>query len=419
MKPSIYRSKSILFYCLFRFFEDFGLIYPVYMILFQRQGLSYVQISLALAVWTGSMLILEVPSGILADLWSRKAVIALSMVLKAGGFLIWAFKPDFTGFLIGFIAWGAEEAFCSGATDALLFDVLRQEKIEPAYEAAAGAGEVSAKAGIVTAMIAGGFLFDRHPQATMILSAAPMMMAGLCVLLIAERKETFRIRKPKSGAGRAGSLFRLGQAIREAARIPGLTLFIMLGSVVGASYGTVEEFDTLYGRRLGVPVGFIGLWGAFRFMVEGAGAALSPVLRRRFRLYRPGRLMLWMLAAGLVLLFGTLSPTPLLAPLYFAYYGMIAPALVIYQGAFQRRIGSTGRATLSSLASFLSNGAGMGLGILFGLITQHWGLSALFRSGAAVTMIAVALYALYSARAGRPARNRTSARHPKAPRDEG
>ena len=387
MKASVYRSKSVLFYCLFRFFEDFGLIYPVYLILFQRQGLSYLQISLLLAAWTGTMLVLEVPSGLLADLWSRKAVIALGTVLKAAGFLIWALKPDFTGFLLGFLAWGAEEAFCSGTTEAMLFEALRRERRESAYEAAAGAGEVAAKAGLVTAMVAGGFLFERHPTATLLLSAAPMLLAGLFVLFVAEGRD--------HRAGR-GPLPRLGQAIREAARTPGLLPFVLLGSVVGASYGAVEEFDTLYGRQVGVPVGFLGLWGALRFAVEGAGAALSRVLRRRLRLYRPGRLLLWMLAASLVLLAGTLTPSPLLAPLYFAYYAMIAPALIVYEGALQRRLGPSGRATVSSLASFLTTGAGMGLGLLFGLTAEGLGLPALFRIGAVVTMASVAGYALYA-----------------------
>ena len=42
-----------------------------------------------------------------------------------------------------------------------------------------------------------------------------------------------------------------------------------------AAYGTVEEFDTLYGLHVGVPAAFIGLWGALRFAVVAIGAALS------------------------------------------------------------------------------------------------------------------------------------------------
>jgi hypothetical protein len=137
--------------------------------------------------------------------------------------------------------------------------------------------------------------------------------------------------------------------------------FVLMGTAVMAVYGTVEEFDTLYGLHLGVPAAFIGLWGALRFAVVGIGAALASLLRRRLSLFRTGRLLAWMLGAGLALLLGTLS----------------------------------------SLASFLTTGSSMGLGILLGLAADHWGLPALFRIGAALSM-AAAVYAMSCARvAGR------------------
>ncbi len=193
--------KTRLFYCLFRFFLDFGLIYPVYLLLIQRQGYTYVQISVLLSVWAGASLLLELPSGILADLWSRKAIVALSMVLKAGGFLLWTLLPDFTGFLLGFIAWGAQEALTSGSSEALLFDALKIEGRESDFEAVAGAGEMASTVAIAAAMIAGGFLFERLPRLTILLSAASVLAAGLCVLPIPEQKDQFR---PHGGSWRQG-----------------------------------------------------------------------------------------------------------------------------------------------------------------------------------------------------------------------
>jgi hypothetical protein len=374
------------------------LIYPVYLLLLQRQGLSYVQISLLLSVWAGSALLLELPSGMLADLWSRKAIIALSTVLKAGGFLIWAIWPNFTGFLLGFILWGAQEAFCSGAEEALLFDALKIENAESAYEAAAGAGETASTAAIASAMIAGGFLFERHPRLTHFLSAFFVLLAGLCALGVAEKGKLFRSQGRGRGAAFGDSLRQLGRAVRETAAVPGLKAFGLLGVAFMAAYGTVEEFDTLYGLHLGVPEGFIGLWGALRFAVVGGGAALASLLRRRLSLIRTGRLLVWMLGAGLALLLGTFSASAWVAPLYFAYYGMFASADVLYQGSLQRRIPSSSRATLSSLVSFLTTGLSMGLGILLALAAERWGLPALFRGGAALSMAAVAVYAATTAR---------------------
>ncbi len=351
-----------------------------------------------LSVWAGSSLLLEVPSGILADLWSRKAIIALSMALKAGGFLIWAFRPDFTGFLLGFIAWGAQEAFTSGSSEALLFDALKIEGKKSSYEAVAGAGEMASTAAIAAAMIAGGFLFESHPRLTLLLSASFVLLAGLCVLGVAEKKDLPCSRGWGRRAAPGGSMRQLGQAVRETAAAPGLKAFILMGAAFIAAYGTVEEFDTLYGLRVGVPERFIGLWGALRFVVVGVGAALASVLRRRLALFRAGRLLAWMMGSGLALLLGTLFASAWTAPLYFAYYGMFASADVIYQGALQRRIPSSSRATLTSLVSFLTTGLSMGLGILLGLAADRWGLPAVFRGGAALSIAAVSAYAVLAAR---------------------
>ncbi len=374
--------------------------------------MSYAQLSVLLSVWAGSSLLLEVPSGILADLWSRKAIIALSVVLKAGGFLIWAFRPDFTGFLLGFVAWGAQEALTSGASEALLFDALKLEGRESSYEAVAGAGEMASTAAIAAAMILGGFLFASHPRLTLWLSACFVLASGLCVLGVPERRD--RLRSGARGRGRcrsgarrasvAGSLRRLGQAVRETAAAPGLKAFLWMGAAFIAAYGTVEEFDTLYGLHVGVPEGFIGLWGALRFAVVGAGAALASVLRRRLALFRTGRLLAWMMGSGLALLAGSLFATAWASPLYFAYYAMFGSADVIYQGALQRRIPSSGRATLFSLVSFLTTGLSMGLGILLGLAADRWGLPAVFRGGAALSLAAVGAYAVLTARGARRAR---------------
>jgi MFS family permease len=320
----------------------------VYLLLLQRQGLSYVQISLLLSVWAASALLLELPSGILADLWSRKAVIALGMLLKAGGFLVWAFRPDFTGFLLGFIAWGAQEALCSGAAEALLYNALQLEDRESSFEAVAGAGELASASAIGSAMIAGGFLFERHPRLTLLLCSFFVLLAGMCVLGVREKN-----RRARSDAGfRAPDLRELGRSIRQAVAAPGLAAFGLLGAAFMAAYGTMEEFDTLYGLHVGLPVRFAGLWGALRLAVVGVGAALAAWLRRRLSLSRPARLLAWMAGAGLALLAGTLYARAWAVPLYFAYYFLFASADVVYWGALQRRLPSSSRATLTSLVSF-------------------------------------------------------------------
>jgi len=77
----------------------------------------------------------------------------------------------------------------------------------------------------------------------------------------------------------------------------------------------------------------------------------------------------------------------------FAYYFLFASADVVYWGALQRRIPSPSRATLTSLVSFLTTSLSLGLGVLLGWVADLWGLPALFRMGAALSIAAVAIYA--------------------------
>jgi MFS family permease len=98
------------------------LIYPVYTLFFEAAGLPLHQVSLLLALWSLPVVILEVPSGVLADRWSRKSMILLSCLLKAVCFLFWAINPSFLFF--AFVLVGVSEVFL-GAEEALL---LKPEK---------------------------------------------------------------------------------------------------------------------------------------------------------------------------------------------------------------------------------------------------------------------------------------------------
>ncbi len=57
---------------------------------------------------------MEIPSGIVADPWSRKWSLVAGMALKAAGFVVWLVRPDFAGFVL----WGLQEGICTGVVDA-------------------------------------------------------------------------------------------------------------------------------------------------------------------------------------------------------------------------------------------------------------------------------------------------------------
>lgn len=394
-------SRNTAAYLCFRFLQDFALIYPVYVILFRRTGLDYIQIAHLLAIWAAAVMILEIPSGILADLWSRRRSVFIALLLKAAGFLIWLLRPDFTGFALGFALWGFQEALCSGTVDALLYDALKTAGREASFERIAGYGVAAARAATGLALVLGGWVFSRSPGIVLLASSAAMVLSALSALFLTElradlntsdaaRRETKTV--PAVTSGLRSGLRDISKTVGDAWAVAGLVPFVLFAGFSVSVYGVLDEYDFLFGTLHGVPVAWIGVWGLVRFTIEGIGGAAAPRLARRFGEDYLRPLVAWIAAAGAVVVIGTIWMTPLFLPFYFCFYGMMAAAEVLVQGHIQRRIGSSGRATVSSMVSSVSTLFAIIQILLLGWISDAFSFELIFPVGGVMIVACAAVY---------------------------
>jgi MFS family permease len=117
------------------------------------------QIMILQAVYSISIVILEIPSGYFADVIGRKRTLILGTILAAVGFSIYSFSYGFLGFLLAELVLGFGQSFVSGADSALLYDSLLDNEKEKDYIKYEGRmvsiGNVAeASAGIVGGLIA-------------------------------------------------------------------------------------------------------------------------------------------------------------------------------------------------------------------------------------------------------------------------
>ena len=92
--------------------------YPLYALLFLDTGLSEAQISVLFALWSITAFVAEVPTGALADRWSRRGALVLAGGLQAAAFVIWTAAPGLVAFAVGFVVWGVGGALMSGTSEA-------------------------------------------------------------------------------------------------------------------------------------------------------------------------------------------------------------------------------------------------------------------------------------------------------------
>jgi MFS transporter, DHA3 family, tetracycline resistance protein len=90
-------------------------------------GLTPVQLILVGTALEISAFVFEVPTGIVADVYSRKLSIIIGYVLMGVGFLVEGFFPSFLPILLAQVIWGLGYTFTSGATQAWITDEVGEE----------------------------------------------------------------------------------------------------------------------------------------------------------------------------------------------------------------------------------------------------------------------------------------------------
>ncbi|MFV0438035.1 MAG: MFS transporter [Desulfopila sp.] len=130
---SPFAIRNIRLFIAFRILFSCRFYYPVFTILFLDYGLTIEQFALLNTVWAITIVVAEVPSGALADILGRKALLittALCMVIEMG---IIAFIPTtnitlvFWAFFINRVMSGLAEAMASGADEAMAYDSLSEQ----------------------------------------------------------------------------------------------------------------------------------------------------------------------------------------------------------------------------------------------------------------------------------------------------
>ncbi|MEY4520591.1 MAG: hypothetical protein RLZZ499_3191, partial [Cyanobacteriota bacterium] len=88
---------------------------PTIVLFYEHYGLNIEQIVLLKTILSLSILVLEVPSGYLADLWGRKTCLVVGSGVWVASWLIYCTGTSFTEFAIAEILAGVAGSLISGA----------------------------------------------------------------------------------------------------------------------------------------------------------------------------------------------------------------------------------------------------------------------------------------------------------------
>jgi len=128
--------RNVRSFTLFRVFFSARFYYPVYALLFLDFGLTLGQFAMLNGIWAATIVLLEVPSGALADTIGRRTLLivgAICMLLEMAVLLVAPIGGGtwlFAFFVLNRVLSGAAEAAASGADEALAYDSLKAAGLE-------------------------------------------------------------------------------------------------------------------------------------------------------------------------------------------------------------------------------------------------------------------------------------------------
>lgn len=142
-------------------------------------GFNAMQLVLVGTALELSCFLFEIPTGILADMKSRKLSVIIGVVLIGLGFLIEGSVTSFYIILLCQVLWGMGFTFTSGADEAWIADEMGGKGLEPLFLKGAQVGQLGALFAIIISTIIGTMIINLP----MILGGGLFIALGLFLLI--------------------------------------------------------------------------------------------------------------------------------------------------------------------------------------------------------------------------------------------
>ncbi|MFB9762545.1 MFS transporter [Ectobacillus funiculus] len=348
-----------------RFFYNLIPAYVIERLFWEQRGMTIQMVVYTEIIFAITVVLLEVPTGIIADKWGRKQMIVLSTLLECFMFLILVFATEFWHFAAAIFLAGIARSASSGSENAMLYDSLLQNGQEQAFEKYLGRLNVCDFTAAIIAALCGSLLASRYGFELNYWISFVSMLVSVCVSLMLVETAV------KSKSDESTEIKEhIKASVRFFRKHPGVYLVVLSGMVTGAALSFIDEFWQLYLNRLEIPVLYSGLFSAAIMIVRLPGNIIAYVIKSRFRYRTILSSVTAIFAVGFIYISVIKDYTSLVAIFLICLLsGIIEP---ITTGYLHHRINSSMRATIDSFQSLGLNVVLIITGLGFGYFSSKF-----------------------------------------------
>jgi len=221
----------------------FSLIFTVSQLYFVTTvQMDPLQLVLAGTILEATVFFFEIPTGVLADVRSRRLSVIIGYALMGAGFIIEGTFPFFGTIALAQVVWGFGYTFTSGATQAWIADELGEDRAGEAYLRGAQATRAGALVAIPISVALGSLAL----QLPIVLGGVAMIL--LAVFLVLAMTEEGFTASPPGERTTWGLMLKTVRDARQLVRRQPILIVVLATSLFYGLYS--EGFDRLWTPHL-------------------------------------------------------------------------------------------------------------------------------------------------------------------------
>lgn len=330
---------------------------PVLALFYIASQVPLEQFSIIMAVFAFTTLILEIPTGVLADLLGKKKTLLLSRLMYIIEIAILAFFNGFWMFLIAKIISGVGVSLSSGTGSAMLYDSLKKLRKQKDYKKIAGNLVSISNISMAIVFIIGAYLFTLNPKLPAFVSL-PFIIVGFFL--------TFLMKEPYISKKRLtlqNSWKHLKEGISCFVKHPYIKYLSFFYLACGAVISMMLSLSSAYFAVILIPISSIGIISFAGSMLT----AFSSKFAHKLENLLGKKKSLMLVQIGLISSIALMSLVlPYLGLIFFLFIQLISGFSEVILGEYvNRHIKSSHRATILSIHNMFDN---LGITLLFPIL---------------------------------------------------
>jgi len=376
------KSKNIILMYMIQLIGGLLFFLPIIALYLEKSLFSVTNVAIIFAVEAIGMVIFEVPTGSIADLFGRKKSLILANISALIGFTFLYIGGNMPMFILFAIFNALAHSLASGADQAMIYDTLKDENKEKYYKKISGTYSALWPLGAMTGSLIGGYLANISLSLPILLTLIPISI----VLIL-----TFFLKEPSYEPEEHKNVLKhMANSSKLIVSDIQLVIIFIAGFFLWGLGESMHRLNSIFFTFKEIPIIYLGVISAFMFGFSSIGHYMSHSISEKIG--NKKTLILSVIGTPLLLLIATLTTkytTAIFWVIPSIFFGLRNPVI---NHLINLDVESSKRATIISSYNFLSR---LGIAIfapMIGYFAQLYTITTAFKISAILLFTVPILY---------------------------